>query len=213
MFQLLSIKQLDLSSNMLVSVTGIGALLNLTDLDLSGNHLDYLPDDLANCENLSFLNVSQNMLNIRSLPLSFFDGKLFLSLDISENKFTKMTPELITLLGLTESVSIHSNPWDVAELKDVQPSTAEEHVKALLKILKSKHFKETTSPPSVPPPRSDMAKLSAGPPPVASRSPAAVAPSRTQDALKTPARPAGPKGRKLPTNDFIDNNAHEGIVV
>lgn len=316
LFQILSIKQLDLSSNNLVSVTGIGALANLTDLDLSGNNLDYLPDDLGNCKNLSFLNVSQNNLTIRSIPPVFYDGRSFSSLEISENRFGRMTPELITLLAAIESVSIHSNPWDIIELRSLLPTSSEEHVKTLLKVLKStvlasgmnaaaaatlpqkqaivtapkpiastpsvvsavaeaditaerpsitkkrdstvkrlslnsgkqsklivssptggssslnnddeaqtpsnqdsearEPAKENSSPPAIPPPRESPIKTGVSAPPVVSKSPAAVAPApptRTQNALKNPSRPAGPKGRRLPTADFIENNAQEGILI
>jgi hypothetical protein len=106
----LSIVFLNLSNNDLKSIAGIGSLANLTSLNVSGNSLDYLPDDLCNCQKLAKLDASDNLLTFRSFPLKLnsFD---FDFLDISSNRIEAISPEFSQMLIRSLDFRIHSNDW------------------------------------------------------------------------------------------------------
>ena len=133
-FSILSLKQLDMSQNGLYSIRGIGSLVNITDLDLSGNCLEYLPDELCNLTSLAFINVSKNYLTNRSIPQGLFE-KSFNTVDVSENQLAKLSPEFLQCFIKSESVIIHSNPWENAELAKITADSSEEAVKQTLQSL------------------------------------------------------------------------------
>jgi hypothetical protein len=133
-FSILSLKQLDLSQNGLCSIRGIGSLVNITDLDLSGNLLEFLPDEICNLTALTFANFSKNYLTNRSIPQGFFEKPLN-SVDLSENLLVKVPPELLQCLIKSESVSIHSNPWENADLAKITADSTEESIKEVLHSL------------------------------------------------------------------------------
>lgn len=133
MFFIHSLRKLDLSKNKLHSIRGIGSLINLTDLDLSINILEYVPDEICALGNLLFLNISNNHLENRSLPPKLLSLS-FSSLDISENSFS-MTPELLDCLSKSDSISIHSNLWAETALAAITSDTNEDEVKLVIKNL------------------------------------------------------------------------------
>ncbi|KAJ3367503.1 hypothetical protein HDU91_001363, partial [Kappamyces sp. JEL0680] len=137
LFSVVSLKQLDLSQNNLVTVTGIGTLVGLSDLDLSGNRLDYLPDDLCCLTNLKFVNLSNNLLTLRSFPAGFLDQAALSSIDVSENRMTQMTTELAQFLVKAESAIIHTNPWESSDLRNMAADASDEQVKKMLSTLLS----------------------------------------------------------------------------
>jgi Leucine-rich repeat (LRR) protein len=125
--------RLDLSQNHIVTVTGIGQLTGLEYLDLSQNKLDYLPDDFSELVKLKELRVAKNKLTARGIPVEMFTPTLSF-LDLSENNFTKLPPELAIHLSKLTSISLHGNHWNAPELSRIDVNTPPEDVTSVLEI-------------------------------------------------------------------------------
>ncbi|KAI8909626.1 hypothetical protein EDD86DRAFT_205898 [Gorgonomyces haynaldii] len=131
----LSLKTLNLSGNLLVSVTGIGALRNLRNLNLSNNMLDYLPDDFVDLSLLEDLNLKNNRLTLRSFPGDF--PKLPLkAMDLSNNQLESLSTELASLLLRLCDLKLYGNNFDKA-LGSIEEDTSIDDVRSLL----AKEFK------------------------------------------------------------------------
>lgn len=210
-----------------MSVTGIGCLNTLTDLDLSGNALDYLPDDFRQLPNLKTLNLSVNYLTNRSFPKDLFKELTLRALNISENRISQMTREFLVYFKDIESISIHTNPWEHPELDFIKINSTEGEVRSALATLKQREDSPTKQKGGISAfltrkisqvARSGHSRTASEEVEVPLSSP--VSPLRMSNSNKTPeleeanvtlersaapqrkmTRPSGPRGRQLPSQD------------
>ncbi|XP_054883005.1 leucine-rich repeat serine/threonine-protein kinase 2 [Poeciliopsis prolifica] len=109
--QLWHVHRLDLSSNVLLEFPSAicQSLKSLTCLDLQGNQLRSLPDDLLALPSLSTLNVSRNCIG----PVLTFDPAVtcpsLKQLNLSVNKITTFPYELGRTMGKLEELFMDSN--------------------------------------------------------------------------------------------------------
>ena len=127
--------------------------MNLENLDLSGNCLEFLSDDIAGLKNLKSLNVSKNKLTSRGFAPGIYELTLE-SLDISQNKFVESPPDFIEFIGRLKDVKLQDNPWANENLLTSQTgSTAEP-------ILGASKGSDSILPPVVPPKKKLSKKMS-----------------------------------------------------
>ncbi|MFH1524746.1 MAG: leucine-rich repeat domain-containing protein [Chloroflexota bacterium] len=84
----------------LLSKIKITAEQNLTQLDLSDNHLSFLPPEIAQLTNLTALDISGNQLT--SLPTEIFQLTNLTELRLGKNPLTSLPPEITHLTDLTK---------------------------------------------------------------------------------------------------------------
>ena len=140
-FSCISLTCLNLSCNKLVSISGIRNLVNLKLLNVSGNRLDYLPDDLCDLKQLVDFNCSNNQLTSRSFPIALFDSTLT-NLDISNNQVSDVSPRLISLSTGIAGLKLHCNKWP-NPLNQITEETPLESIKMILKEFELKHLAGT----------------------------------------------------------------------
>ncbi|XP_008409082.1 leucine-rich repeat serine/threonine-protein kinase 2 [Poecilia reticulata] len=109
--QLWHVHRLDLSSNVLLEFPSAicQSLKSLTRLDLQGNQLRSLPDDLLALPSLSTLNVSRNCIG----PMLTFDPAVtchsLIQINLSFNKITTFPYELGRTMGKLEELFMDGN--------------------------------------------------------------------------------------------------------
>jgi hypothetical protein len=133
LFFISSLRKLDLSQNHLVSISGIGELRELEQLDISQNRLEYLPDEMGQLKKLKELRLAKNRLNARSIPLDLFQNGL-VTLDLSENKFKIINSELARAFSNVPVLLLHGNIWEVVELQKIVQNTTQEEIKQLISL-------------------------------------------------------------------------------
>jgi Leucine-rich repeat (LRR) protein len=120
---------LDLGGNLLETVTGLQHLTHLTDLDLSGNHLEQLPAGVEQLAQLASLDLSFNRLNVlderigqlanlenlqlsgnllSSVPSSLGSLAKLNILNLGANRFATV-PERLNHLGRLTQLYLHDN--------------------------------------------------------------------------------------------------------
>jgi hypothetical protein len=135
---------LDLSQNQIVSITGIGELHGLEQLDLSQNRLDYLPDDMGQLRQLKELRLAKNRLTTRGIPLELFNTPLA-TLDISENRLKNISLELCRSFSNVPVLLLHGNQWEAIELQKVAQNTPQEEVKQFISLCLDRLGQNTTN--------------------------------------------------------------------
>lgn len=99
---------LDLSNNLLVTLDNVdmSELSRLRNLNLQGNRLTSLPDEIEKLVNLRLLNLSSN--NISELNPSLFKHSQLMSLDLSFNHISQLPADIGKLVNL-EKLAISNN--------------------------------------------------------------------------------------------------------
>ena len=135
-----------MADNRLVTIANINNLMNLETLDISGNCLEFLSDDICGLKNLKSLNVSKNKLTNRGIAPGIFDLGLE-SLDLSKNKIVDAVPELLLFVGKVKDVKLHENPWANEKLAGIQESTTKDEIDLIVKEIQDSKPKEALEPP------------------------------------------------------------------
>lgn len=92
--ELINLKELDLSGNRLATVEGIGVLIKLLSLRLDDNRLQELSIDMAMCVELESLSLKNNLLSAKSItregeqsiPKAIFEETSLNRIDLSGNQ-------------------------------------------------------------------------------------------------------------------------------
>lgn len=116
--QLLSLVELDLSSNELVELPSeIGQLTNLTELHLGWNNLTELPPGIGRLTNLMHLALGVNQLE--ELPPEIGQLTNLMALVLHENQLGELPPEIVQLTNLM-SLDLVGNQLTELPLEIVQ---------------------------------------------------------------------------------------------
>ena len=96
---------LELSGNRLISLDGIGELVNLLDLYIDDNLLEYLPEEVSLLSKLKKLSAKRNKLTIapnkpQIIPTSFLVHSMVENIDLEGNQLTKA--EVLSLEGMDQ---------------------------------------------------------------------------------------------------------------
>jgi GTPase SAR1 family protein len=122
--------KLNLSGNQLTSLPEeIAELKNLTELNLSENQLTSLPSEIVELKNLTELNLSENQLT--SLPSEIVELKNLAELYLTGNQLTSLPLEIVELKNLT-GLYLYGNP-----LESPPPEIAERGIEAIRSYFKS----------------------------------------------------------------------------
>ncbi|KAI8997004.1 hypothetical protein BDB01DRAFT_713824 [Pilobolus umbonatus] len=101
------LEDLDVSSNLLKSLPCNMEIKSLQLLNVSSNHLDFIPKSIARCINLRNLNISKNHLT--SLPTDLIHLKKLELFDISENLLCILPAEILESMQST-TLLLRGNP-------------------------------------------------------------------------------------------------------
>jgi len=91
--------------------SSFGHLVALTELDLSGNRLASLPDDICNLTKLTVLDLERN--GLASLPKQFGQLTKLTNLNLDQNSLTSLPSTFVNLTNLTE-LALQSNKFSEA---------------------------------------------------------------------------------------------------
>jgi len=107
---LVSIEQLSLGKNMLLSIPNcISRLNNLKSLSFEENYLSAIPEPISNLQNLQYLYLNKNQ--ITTLPDSFSKLQKLKLLNLPDNRIRDF-PNPITFLGVLRDLSLENNNID-----------------------------------------------------------------------------------------------------
>lgn len=105
--QYLNLTELDLSSNHIQDISGINACPSISRLILKGNNINELSEDIAFCKNLTFVDVSNNGLT--KFPEVLLSLEKLSSIYLSWNQMTGSIPENIGSLEKLTTLSLVGN--------------------------------------------------------------------------------------------------------
>ncbi|CAO3685178.1 unnamed protein product [Rhizopus stolonifer] len=114
------LEELDVSSNQLRSLPDHFVIPTLTTLNLSNNHLDYIPKSVAHCSRLKSLNLSKN--HLASLPSALMNLQQLELFDISQNLLCIMPAGILEKMSST-ALLIAGNPLTQPGHCDLQRSS------------------------------------------------------------------------------------------
>jgi len=104
--QLFKVKVLDISCNGIQTVSGVGLMISLTDVNFSFNIINELQSDLFKLSEIKILDVSHN--KIQSIPQNVGDLKVVENLNLSFNRIDEIPKSILTLTSLKELYLEHN---------------------------------------------------------------------------------------------------------
>ncbi|CAH8563776.1 unnamed protein product [Dicrocoelium dendriticum] len=117
-----NVQLLSITSSAFQNASFICELTNLSLLNLSGNRLLSIPNEISNLRCLKVLDLSTN--NISIMPEGIFKLKMLQSLDISENGISELPASISKLRGLQvlacASNKLHVIPEEISHLSNLQ---------------------------------------------------------------------------------------------
>ena len=121
-----NLKSLRLHGNLLSSLPDLSQFQHLIELDIGGNKIEKIPNEIFSMTTLESLNISSN--SMWELPNSIVDLKLLKDLDISEIPITKLPTHFNRLNNLIKlnisNIEISGLPIDILSFKNLTHLTA-----------------------------------------------------------------------------------------
>ncbi|CAO3659938.1 unnamed protein product [Rhizopus stolonifer] len=140
------LEELDVSNNQLRLLPDDFVIPTLITLNVSHNHLDYIPKSIAQCIRLKSLNVSKNHLT--SLPSDLIHLRYLELFDISENLLCIMPAEILENMAST-ALLITGNPLTRPGHCDLQKSSLDAYT-TILRKMTQRAVSRSSSPVSSP---------------------------------------------------------------